>query len=484
MTGTSSEAVASILQTPSRRRPAAAKDPYAPGGAYAKDTSAPAPPTAEFEFGGPIGTSLIIIVSHVLLYYVYYVLHHHGGNLWLPSQITSGDASNPGLTEAIAKAWDDVQPTYEAAAWYFGFIGLQALFAYIMPGLTLQGRVDANGHTLTYYCNAYLAWWASLALLAALHVTGTLNIKYIITHAGAFMTVAVIFSNALALYLHAHAVLTSTAHRMTGNVVYDFFMGAVLHPRVGILDIKMFAEIRISWFLLFLLTASAAAAQVEQHGGLTPSMFVMLVAHFLYANACAKGEHYVPPTWDITYEKFGWMLCFWNFAGVPFLYCAQSVFIWKHSGEVAAQISPAMATALLLVLCGAYYIWDTSQSQKNHFRLETSGVAITRWTFPYLPWQILRNPKHIVTARGTPLLTDGWWQYARKIHYTMDIIMGLVWGLSCGFTHFIPYLYVFFFTVMITHRYYRDIERCARNYGEDWKKYCATVPYAFIPGVV
>ena len=33
---------------------------------------------------------------------------------------------------------------------------------------------------------------------------------------------------------------------------------------------------------------------------------------------------------DIMYEKFGWMLCFWNFAGVPFLYFAQSAFIFKH----------------------------------------------------------------------------------------------------------------------------------------------------------
>jgi delta24(24(1))-sterol reductase len=41
----------------------------------------------------------------------------------------------------------------------------------------------------------------------------------------------------------------------------------------------------------------------------------MILAHFLYANACMKGEECVPTTWDIFYEKFGWMLIFWNISG-------------------------------------------------------------------------------------------------------------------------------------------------------------------------
>jgi hypothetical protein len=72
---------------------------------------------------------------------------------------------------------------------------------------------------------------------------------------------------------------------------------------------------------------------------------------------------------------------------------------------------------LIVVLLATYYVWDTSQSQKNHFRLQCSGVEIER--IGWLPWQILKNPKHIKTKRGTPLLVDGWWAYARKIHYTV-----------------------------------------------------------------
>jgi delta24(24(1))-sterol reductase len=89
-----------------------------------------------------------------------------------------------------------------------------------------------------------------------------------------------------------------------------------------------------------------------------------------------------------------------------------------------------------------------------------------------------------MTARGTPLLIDGWWAYARKIHYTADIIMASCWCLSTGFLAFLPYFYVMFFTGMIIHRYNRDMHTCARKYGKDWDAYCAKVPYAFIPGLI
>lgn len=51
----------------------------------------------------------------------------------------------------------------------------------------------------------------------------------------------------------------------------------------------MFAEIRISWFLLFILTVSAAAKQHAEDGAVSAPMCLLILAHFLYANACAKG---------------------------------------------------------------------------------------------------------------------------------------------------------------------------------------------------
>jgi delta24(24(1))-sterol reductase len=88
------------------------------------------------------------------------------------------------------------------------------------------------------------------------------------------------------------------------------------------------------------------------------------------------------------------------------------------------------------------------------------------------------------TEVGSELLVDGWWKYARKIHYTSDIVMALTWALSTGFTGVLPYFYPAFFLGMIMHRYNRDVHRCRRKYGKDWDRYIKEVPYAFIPFVI
>jgi Delta24(24(1))-sterol reductase len=65
-------------------------------------------------------------------------------------------------------------------------------------------------------------------------------------------------------------------------------MGASLNPRISSLDLKMFTEARLSWILLFILTASAGVKQYETYGYISKSMWFMILAHFLYTNAIMK----------------------------------------------------------------------------------------------------------------------------------------------------------------------------------------------------
>ena len=40
-------------------------------------------------------------------------------------------------------------------------------------------------------------------------------------------------------------------------------------------------------------------------GYISYQMGIMLVAHYLYSNATAKGEHCIPCTWDMFHENYG-----------------------------------------------------------------------------------------------------------------------------------------------------------------------------------
>ena len=190
-----------------------------------------------------------------------------------------------------------------------------------MPGVTQNGlRVPSlNYATLLYHCNALLSWYSTLILAFTLHTSGIFRLPWIVENLGEIMTVAVITScicsvliDVLGRYVH----YGGKPLRMSGNLVYDHFMGVSLNPRLGSIDLKMFAEVRVPWVLLFLISLSGAVKQYEELGRVTGNMAHMVLATGLYMNACAKGEQMIPQTWDMFHEKFGWMLIFWNMAGV------------------------------------------------------------------------------------------------------------------------------------------------------------------------
>lgn len=184
---------------------------------------------------------------------------------------------------------------------------------------------------------------------------------------------------------------------------------------------------------------------------------------------------------DMYYEKWGFMLIFWNLAGVPLSYCHCSIYLSNHDPSTYAYSKPVLVFLYVSYLF-AYWVWDTCGSQKNNFRAKERGNNVERNTFPQLPYRhVPENPKKIKTDAGDSLLVDGWYQYARKIHYTCDMYFALCWGLITGFDSPFPWFYPLFFGIMIVHRAYRDIQRCKEKYGKAWDEYERRVPYLFIP---
>lgn len=86
-----------------------------------------------------------------------------------------------------------------------------------------------------------------------------------------------IYGFGVSLITYLYAVLTGTQIRMSGNFFYDYFMGACLNPRLGSIDLKMWAEVRIPWVIVFFLSVSGACKQYEQYGYVTPVKSLSLI---------------------------------------------------------------------------------------------------------------------------------------------------------------------------------------------------------------
>jgi delta24(24(1))-sterol reductase len=364
---------------------------------------------------------------------------------------------------------------------YFFFFFVNLLLAGFMPGITMEGLPTApHGKRLVYLCNGYSCYYLTLLVLFAVHFMGIFPLTYLWDYFGECLIASMIIGDVTSLVWYLYGLFIADEYNgkqsWTGNVVYDFFMGSILYPRIGIVDIKMVAEVRWSWLTLMMITISCAAKQYEMKGFISGNMCFMLLAHWLYSNATVKGEHCIPCTWDMFHENFGWMLNFWNISGVPFLYCYQSLYVLKNQDLLIETYPKPLLVFNFILLVTAYYCWDTSNSQKANIK-----IRVKRNTFPQFSWGDIQEPIRFIETPHGNLLVDGWYAFVRKLQYTGDILMALSWGLACGFRSPLPYFYVFFFTNFVMHRQKRDEERCAQKYGKYWDEYVKKVPNVFIP---
>lgn len=434
----------------------------------------------EYEFGGPLGNLSMMIGFPLLMWYMWACYYYNGSQFIYPE---ANETYKEFVLRLYGYCYENAYPT--AIAWKieWGFLLFQAFNYCVWPGVSTKGlHVPHLGRPMPYYCNAFCSLYVSTATAFVLNYTGLFKMSNIIDHFGEVMTVAIISGFAFAFFTYIRALLDGTAVRMSGNHIYDFFMGAPLYPRIGMIDLKMFFEVRLPWFTLYFLSMAAALKQYDEYGYVSSQVLFGWYGTWLYCNACAKSEELIVSSWDMFYEKFGFLLAFWNVAGVPFTYCYNT--LWLATRDPSEyNWSTSYMTFLFVLITVAHFFFDTANGQRNSFRQEMQGVLIERKTFPQWPYRHIKNPSYLDCKNGNKLLTDGWFKYARKAAYTADFTQNLCWALVTGFVSPLPYFYPTFFFVMILHRAWRDNEKCKAKYGEDWDEYCRRCPWIFIPYV-
>uniref|UniRef100_A0A3Q3XB45 Delta(14)-sterol reductase LBR n=1 Tax=Mola mola TaxID=94237 RepID=A0A3Q3XB45_MOLML len=377
-------------------------------------------------------------------------------------------ANFPPPVPSLEYYWDA-----QAFVFVIFWILFQALL-YILPigkVSVIEGMPLRSGERLKYRTNGFFAIVVSSVATATAVYQGV-DVTYIHSHFLQLAVASFLISTLLSVYLYVRSRYAAQAELAmggnSGNVVYDFFKGHELNPRIRNFDLKFFCEMRPGLIGWCLINFAMALAEMKYQGLDSPSYSMILVNFFqlLYVVDGLWNEEAILTTMDLMHDGFGFMLAFGDLVWVPFTYTLQAYYLVSHPNPLSC-VYRVIYLSLSVV---GFYIFRKSNSEKNAFRRDPSDPKLSCL-------------KTIPTATGKSLLVSGWWGVVRHPNYLGDLIMALAWSLPCGFSHLLPWYYMIYFIILLVHRDSRDMSECRRKYGSAWDEYCRTVRYRIIPCV-
>ncbi|TVY29369.1 Delta(14)-sterol reductase [Lachnellula hyalina] len=400
--------------------------------------------------------------------------------------------------------------SWDVSAKVLGYYLLSAVLHKVLPG----EEVEAWSSTMT-----------TLAILAAGTVLQGADFPvwtFIYDNYLQILTTNIIIAYILAtfVYVRSFAVKPGNVEKrelaaggISGNMLYDWFIGRELNPRItipllGEIDIKEFCELRPGMMGWIILNCTFVAHQYKIYGTITDSILFVTAFQTLYVLDSFWMESAILTTMDITTDGFGFMLAFGDLVWVPFIYSIQARYLAVYPLSLGLYGS----AGVLAFLGTGYYIFRSANNEKNRFRTNPDDPRVA-------------HLKYIETKSGSRLLISGWWGTARHINYFGDWIQAWAYCLPTGLAGYVvqhssvvpstgmsaadgsfvytgptglteifqgaakgwgmifTYFYLIYFAILLVHRELRDEEKCERKYGKDWERYCKEVPSRIIPGI-
>ncbi|KAG2658314.1 hypothetical protein PVAP13_1KG248000 [Panicum virgatum] len=330
-----------------------------------------------------------------------------------------------GLVEGLKAIWP--MPTVVAWKIIFGFGLFEAVLQLLLPGKRFEGPISPTGNVPVYKANGLQAYAVTLITYLGLWWFGIFNPAIVYDHLGEIFSALVFgsFVFCIFLYIKGHVAPSSSDSGSSGNLIIDFYWGMELYPRIGkYFDIKVFTNCRFG----------------------------------------------------IAHDRAGFYICWGCLVWVPSIYTSPGMYLVNHP----VNLGPQLALSILLAGILCIYINYDCDRQRQEFRRTNGKCSV---------WG--KAPSKIVASYQTTkgetktslLLTSGWWGLSRHFHYVPEILSAFFWTVPALFSHFLPYFYVIFLTILLFDRAKRDDDRCSSKYGKFWKMYCNKVPYRVIPGI-
>lgn len=388
--------------------------------------------------------------------------------------------SQHGVFQTLYTIW---QPVFfgNSTAWTMlaVFASFQLLLMKIIPGKTFHGPITPRGNIPVYRENGFAAF--IITMLAFWLITFKLNWvapTIIYNNFGELLGALNLFSFifCIVLYLKGIFAPSTTDFGSSGNVIFDYYWGTELYPRILGWDVKVFTNARFGMMSWGLILLSFAAKQEELYG-LSDSMMVAVFLQFVYLTKFFLWEPGYLKSLDIMHDRAGFYICWGCLLWVPGIYTSSTLYLVNHPNHLGILLH----TAIALVGTGCILVNYWADKQRQLVR-ETNGQCIVWGKKPELT--MAKYATHDGQIKTNVLLSSGWWGISRHFHYIPEILGAFCWTVPALFESPLPYFYVIFLTCLLTERAFRDDRRCAEKYGPGWNEYCERVPYKIIPYVI
>ncbi|OGT50690.1 MAG: 7-dehydrocholesterol reductase [Gammaproteobacteria bacterium RIFCSPHIGHO2_12_FULL_42_13] len=356
------------------------------------------------------------------------------------------------------------------------FMAFQLALMRWVPGGTITGPETPKGNTPVYTDNGFRCFIITLGVFY--FCTGVFHLfsaAFIYDHFLEIIGALNIFSLVFCalLYLKGRLNPSSSDHSTSGNMIFDYYWGTELYPRVFGWDIKQFTNCRFGMMSWPIIILSFAAKQNELFG-LSSAMLISVCIMLVYIAKFFYWESGYLRSIDIMHDRAGFYICWGCLVWVPAIYTSPVAYLVNHPHHFSPIIA-ALIVGLGVLAVMLNYVAD---AQRQKVRATQGNCLI----FGRTPKLIHATYTDINGAqKQSILLASGFWGISRHFHYLLEIALAFFWTLPALFSHFLPWFYVIFLTLLLTHRAYRDEARCAAKYGLFWQAYCNQVPNKIIP---
>ncbi|KAG8166252.1 hypothetical protein KVR01_004804 [Diaporthe batatas] len=468
-----------------------------------------------YEFFGPPGAAVVSFGLPILLYLFTFACNDVSGCPAPPLLTNWKKIDLQELKRDVGWPANGVWglASWEVTGWTLAYYLFNAVLYRVLPAAEAEGVELSSGGKLKYRMNSF----SSIIFTLVACLAGTLKQgayfpvwTFMTDNYVQLLTANILISYALATFVYVRSFSVKAGNKdlrelaaggHSGNIMYDWFIGRELNPRVtlpliGEIDIKEFMELRPGMLGYILFNCAFVAKQYRTYGFVTDSIVFITVVQALYVLDGVFMEPAILTTMDITTDGFGCMLAFGDLVWVPFFYSLQT----KYLSVYPVTLGPVWLSAVFAMLIAGFSIFRLANSQKNTFRTNPNDPSVAHLSY-------------IETKTGSRLITSGWWGVARHINYFGDWLQAwpyclptgmagylilsagtnaegsfkmidgreVIQGAARGWGTIFTYFYVIYFAVLLVHRDLRDDEKCHRKYGEDWEKYKRTVRWRIIP---